>query len=122
MEHLISWLEIPAVDFDRAVRFYQGILGADIQEMDMQGTRMGLFPSDGTNVTGTIIQGEGYTPAKTGVLIYLNGGKDLQEMLDKVEQNQGTVIVPKTLIDPEMGYYGMFIDTEGNRMGVHSMS
>jgi predicted enzyme related to lactoylglutathione lyase len=71
-------------------------------------------------VSGAIVQGQDYQPSADGVLAYLNGGNDLQAVLDKVESNNGKVIVPKTQISPEMGYFGMFIDTEGNKMAVHS--
>lgn len=120
MENLITWFEIPASDFERAVSFYNAILGLEINEIEMFGTKMGMFPSDGKNVSGAIVYGEDYKPSSDGVIAYLNGGSDLQLILDKVEDNNGTVIVPKTQISPEMGYFGMFIDSEGNRMAVHS--
>ena len=122
MENMISWFEIPASDFTRAVGFYKGILGVEIQEMDMFGTKMGMFPSDGENVSGAIVHGEDYKPASDGVTVYLNGGENLQIILDKVEQNGGNVIVPKTQISQEMGYFAMFIDTEGNKLALHSMN
>lgn len=120
MENLISWFEIPAEDFERAVSFYKLILGFDIQEADIHGTKMGFFPSDGNNVSGAIVFGEDYTPSTEGVIAYLNGGEDLQNILDKVEKNKGKIIVPKTEISPEQGYFAMFIDTEGNKLALHS--
>lgn len=122
MQNLINWFEIPAKDFNRAVTFYKAILDVDIKEVDMFGSKMGFLPSDGTNVSGSIVQGDDYSPSSDGVLVYLNGGNDLQNVLNKVESNNGNVIVPKTQISPEMGYFGMFIDTEGNKMAVHSMN
>jgi uncharacterized protein len=122
MENMISWFEIPSSDFTRAVGFYKGILGVEIQEMDMFGTKMGMLPSDGENVSGAIVHGEDYKPASDGVTVYLNGGENLQVILDKVEPNGGNVIVPKTQISEEMGYFAMFIDTEGNKMALHSMN
>jgi len=122
MENLINWFEIPAMDFSRAVSFYKAILSLEIKESEMFGTKMGFFPNDGTNVTGALVQGEGYKPSSEGVIAYLNGGNDLQNVLDKVEDNNGKIIVPKTQISPEMGYFGMFIDTEGNKMAVHSIN
>lgn len=121
MNNLINWFEIPATDFNRAVSFYKGILDVEIHETEIFGTQMGFFPSDGKNVSGAIVQGEDYKPSMEGVLIYLNGGQDLQNVLDRVTQHQGEVIVPKTQISPEMGYFGMFIDSEGNKMAVHSI-
>ncbi|WP_316785342.1 VOC family protein [Pedobacter frigiditerrae] len=122
MENLINWLEIPAMDFNRAVSFYKTILGLEIKETEMFGTKMGFFPTDGTNVSGAIVQGEDYKASTDGVLAYLNGGNDLQNVLDKVEKCNGIVIVPKTQISPEMGYFAIFIDTEGNKMAVHSIN
>lgn len=120
MENLINWFEIPAKDFTRAVSFYKAILGVEIKESEMFGTKMGFFPNDGTNVSGAIVEGKDYKPSTDGILAYLNGGKDLQTILNNVETNNGHIIVPKTQISPEMGYFGMFIDTEGNKMAVHS--
>ncbi len=120
MENLINWFEIPASDFNRAVSFYKAILDIEIQETEMFGTKMGFFPTDGNNVSGAVVQGEDYKPSTDGVLAYLNGGNDLQNILDKVERNNGKTIVPKTQVSPEMGYFGIFIDTEGNKMAVHS--
>jgi uncharacterized protein len=122
MQNLINWFEIPATDFKRAVSFYKDILGVEIKETEMFGTKMGFFPTDGINVSGAIVQGEDYKPSTDGILAYLNGGNDLQIVLDKVEPNNGKIIVPKTQISPEMGYFGMFIDTEGNKMAVHSLN
>lgn len=122
MENLINWFEIPATNFKRAVAFYKVILGVEIKEAEMFGTKMGFFPSNGKNVSGAIVQGDDYKPSSEGILAYLNGGKDLQLVLDKIESNNGKIIVPKTQISPEMGYFGMFIDTEGNKVAVHSIN
>lgn len=121
MKNLINWFEIPAIDFSRAVEFYKGILDIEIQETEMFGTKMGFFPSDGENVTGAIVQGNDYKPSIEGVTLYLNGGENLQTILNKVENHKGKIIVPKTQISPEMGYFAMFIDTEGNKLALHSI-
>jgi len=120
MQNLINWFEIPATEFNRSVKFYKTILEVDIHETEMFGMKMGFLPGEGTNVSGSVVQGEGYTPSSDGVLVYLNGGDDLQNVLNRVEGAGGTVIVPKTQISPEMGYFAMFIDTEGNKMALHS--
>ena len=86
------------------------------------GTRMGFFPAGGNAISGALVQGEDYVPAASGVLIYLNGGNDLQEKLDRIEPAQGKILVPKTLISSEMGYFAWFSDSEGNRVGLHSMN
>jgi predicted enzyme related to lactoylglutathione lyase len=55
------------------------------------------------------------------VLIYLNGNPDVQNILDKVEAAGGKISMPKTEISPEYGHMALFIDTEGNRIGIHSV-
>ena len=120
MKNFINWFEIPATNFERAVSFYMAILSIDIKKTEMFGTHMGFFPSDGKNVSGAIVQGDNYEPSSIGILAYLNGGDDLQKVLDRIESNKGKIIVPKTQISPEMGFFGMFIDSEGNKMAIHS--
>jgi uncharacterized protein len=122
MENLINWFEIPVGNFSRAVTFYKAILNIDIQETEMFGTKMDFLPTDGTNVSGAIVEGNDYTPSMAGATLYLNGGNDLQLILDKIEQHNGKVIVPKTQISAEMGYFALFTDTEGNKLALHSKS
>lgn len=121
MQNIINWFEIPATEFDRAVKFYSTILSVEIHSNEFMGAMMGFFPTDGTNVSGAIVKGENYIPANGGVLAYLNGGDDLSNVLAKVEGAGGSIIVPKTQISDEMGYFAMFIDSEGNTMALHSI-
>lgn len=120
MRNLISIVEIPTTDFSRAVYFYQTILGIIIEEVDMDGTQMGVFPSDGETVNVALVKGDDYKPTSDGAVLYLNAGNDLQPMLEKVSKNGGQIIVQKTQISPEMGFFALFMDTEGNKLGLHS--
>ncbi|MBD8349841.1 MULTISPECIES: VOC family protein [unclassified Dysgonomonas] len=120
MRNLISIVEIPTTDFSRAVYFYQTILGITIEEVDMDGTQMGVFPSDGETVNVALVKGDDYKPTSDGAVLYLNAGNDLQPMLEKVSKNGGQIIVQKTQISPEMGFFALFMDTEGNKLGLHS--
>jgi predicted enzyme related to lactoylglutathione lyase len=122
MKNLVTFIDIPASDFGRAVSFYKAILGLEISEADISGTKMGFFPSDGTNASGAIVHGKDYKPTTDGVLAYLYGGNDLQKVLDKVELNKGKIVLQKTHISAEVGYIGIFIDTEGNKMALHSLN
>lgn len=120
MNNLISIVEISTTDFSRAVKFYQTILGVTIEIMEMDGNQMGVLPNEEGTVNVVLVKGKDYKPTTDGAVLYLNAGNDLQPMLDKVEQNGGQVIVPKTEISPEMGFFALFIDTEGNKLGLHS--
>jgi uncharacterized protein len=120
----ISWFEIPANDLARAQKFYETIFGLTMAPIDMPNIKMRMFPIDDMmGVGGAVVDSGGFhKPSATdGPLIYLNGNPDLQNVLDKVEPAGGKVIVPKTEISPEYGYMAVFIDTEGNRIGLHSV-
>ncbi|GCC51594.1 hypothetical protein SanaruYs_18200 [Chryseotalea sanaruensis] len=120
MNNLVSIVEIPVIDFARATTFYKNVLNTVIEEVDMGGTQMGVLPNDVGTVNVVLVKGSDYIPTTDGVVIYLNAGKDLQPMIEKIEKNGGEVIVPKTEISPEMGFFALFIDTEGNKLGLHS--
>lgn len=120
MKNWVNWFEIPAVDFERATAFYSTLFGIELQVVEMYDTKMGMFPSEGGG--GAVVKGEDYTPSATGTLLYLNGGDDLSGPLAKVEDAGGKVIVPKTNIGPDMGNFAIFMDTEGNKVALHSMN
>ena len=123
-KNAISWFEIPAVDLSRAQKFYEAIFGISIIPMDTPQLKMRLFPiEDMMGVGGSLCDSGGFhKPSATdGPLIYLNANPDLQIVLDKVEKAGGKIIVPKTQISPEYGYMAAFIDTEGNRIALHSV-
>ncbi len=122
MNKWINWFEIPASDFDTAINFYSAVLGIEFYQMEMMGTKMGVFPTADDESGGAIVHGEDYTPSMEGSTVYLNGGNDLSGALGKVEPNGGKVIVPKTHIGDGMGYFAMFIDTEGNKVALHSIN
>lgn len=121
MKNLVSIIEIPVNDLSRAAAFYEAVLEVTIEQMEMEGSQLGVLPAEEGAVNVILIKGEGYKPGAEGVLIYLNAGDDLRPVLDKAEKHGGTTQIPKTLIDPEMGYFAVFTDTEGNKLGLHSI-
>ena len=120
MNSFVSLFEIPATDISRAIQFYQAILDIHIEKMEIPGIDMGVFPYENQMVTGVIMKGEDYKPTADGVTIYLNGGDNLQIILDKVEKNGGKILVPKTPHADENGFFALFLDTEGNKLGLNS--
>ena len=120
MNSYVSIFEIPAMDISRAINFYKEILGIEIEKLDFPGMEMGLFPYQDQMVTGVIVKAEGSKPSASGITIYLNGGDNLQPILDKVERNGGKIIIPKTPHADESGFFAIFHDSEGNKMGLHS--
>ena len=121
MTNALNWFEIPTVDIDRAAAFYGAILDSKVEVFEMYpGFKMAMFPSESGKVGGAIVHGDGYTPSTDGTLVYLNGGEDLSVVLNRVEGAGGKALSPKQDIG-ENGFVAMFVDTEGNRVGLHSM-
>jgi uncharacterized protein len=120
LKNAINWFEIPVKDLNRAKTFYETILSATMQVMEAMGMKSAFFPADMQNgIGGCIIEGPGYEPSTTGSLVYLNGGDDLSTVLSKVEAAGGKILLPKTAIGPN-GFIAYFVDTEGNKVGLHS--
>jgi len=123
-KNAISWFEIGSTDLNRAQKFYETIFDIQLIPMDMDKIKMRMFPvEDMMGVGGAIVDSGGFhKPSATdGPLIYLNGNPDVQIVLDRVVGAGGQIIVPKTEISPEYGFMAVIIDTEGNRIGLHSI-
>jgi len=118
----VTWFEIPAANFERACRFYETILAIQLKpESCSPAGRMAFWPHGATEVGGCIFENAQARPHQDGVRIYLDAGEDLNRVLARVEAAGGQVIVPKTLIRPEIGYFAILADTEGNAVGLHSL-
>lgn len=122
MKHLINWVEIPVTDLKRAKKFYDTILGRiDFLDMEMNGSKYALFPSEDQFNAGALVQGHYYKPSPDGICLYLDGGKDMDNILKHVENAGGEVIMSKTYAGKEAGCVGMFLDSEGNKIGLQHM-
>ncbi len=116
MEKFIAWVEIPTADFERAVKFYNSVLKTELQAINCGREKMACFPSG----DGAIINSPGYNPCKDGTIVSLNVGNDLEGAMERVMANNGTIVQAKTKIDVEgRGYFAIFMDCEGNRVGLY---
>lgn len=121
MSNAINWFEIPVTDMNRAIKFYSKVFSYPIMNrMQMDEIDMAFFPMTGEGVGGSLCKGVWYKPTQDGVVVYMNGGNDLSLPLSKIEEAGGKIIMPKKLITPEIGYMALFIDSEGNRIALHS--
>jgi len=119
MRKLISWVEIPAKDMERAVKFYNALLGLNLEVLDFGEEKMACFPGD----EGAISLAPDFHPSKDGVLVSLNMEDGLDEALVRIEKNGGSVVRPRTKIEAEgRGYFALFVDSEGNKVGLYGDS
>ncbi len=132
MAHAIAWFEIPVLDYDRAVKFYGEVLGRPMHatpdpsgnEVGPDGERMAMFnePSQQGDINGALVFMKNQKTSRDGTVVYLYVEGDLNTALNRVEPAGGKVLSPKTLIAEGMGYWAHFEDTEGNRVGLFSLS
>ena len=121
-QNMVGWFEIPVVNMDRAKTFYSSVFNIEIQVQDFAGTLMGWFPfaEDKPGASGSLVQHEMYAPSETqGVLVYF-ASEDVDIEMNRVEAAGGKVVQAKKQISPEVGYMGIFVDSEGNRIALHS--
>ncbi len=122
MKSMINWFSIPCTDFERAVTFYNAIFAIDMAKaQDPAGNDMAFFfaPEDG--IAGAINSDPSLKPGAEGPRIYLNADGQLDEVLGRVAAAGGEVVVPRSGID-QWGSIGVIKDTEGNVVGVHSLT
>jgi uncharacterized protein len=121
----VSWIEIPAINFNRAKGFYSKLYNKELKSIEMGGNPYAFLPfAEDKDVPGAgaaITQWPGFKPSQEGSLVYLYAGDDLNEMLSRVEDAGGKVSTPKAFINDEIGFYATILDTEGNKVALHSL-
>ncbi len=118
---MVAWFEIPVTDMDRAKAFYESVFKIEINLQDIGGVMMAFFPAnpEAPGAMGSLMKYESYIPSHEGTLIYFSS-EDVQIELDRINNAGGKVLQDKVQISPEIGYMGVFQDTEGNRIALYS--
>lgn len=123
-ENVCGWFEIPVVNMDRAMKFYQEVLNVELTRHTLENIDMAWFPhiTDTYGTGGALVcNPQFYKPSQEGALLYLSTRTgDLFKDQEQVEANGGTILIPRRQISEDQGYMMIFIDCEGNRMALHS--
>jgi uncharacterized protein len=123
--NIIGWFEVPVSDMERAIRFYEEVFAIKMERHQMGPLDMAWFPYNqkGMGAAGSLIYSpEHYTPSQDGVLIYFSSQTgDLADELSRIDKAGGKTLMPKTMISPDVGFMSLFLDSEGNRVAIHSM-
>lgn len=117
----VNWFEIPVTDMGRAKAFYENILGVALELQQMGPLKMAWFPmqENASGAAGSLVLSDGYVPCRMGIVVYFSVA-DIEGVLRKAGARGGKILTPKTSIG-EYGFIGHFEDSEGNRLGLHSM-
>jgi predicted enzyme related to lactoylglutathione lyase len=119
MANQIVWCDIPVIDLDRAVNFYSAVLGQEVKKQEFPGMTIGILPHNDGEVGACLFISEEEKPSEKGTMIYLNASGRLDEAIAAVGPNGGKIVKPKHPIDP-FGFRAIIIDSEGNRVALHS--
>ena len=120
MMSLCAMFEISVEDFNRAKKFYESLLEIKITEINVLDTQIGMFPMEEYINWGCISKCDQHKPSKDGTLIYLNADNNITGMLEKIKSAGGEILTPKTKLSDQFGFIAIFLDTEGNRIVLHS--
>ncbi len=121
MPNQVVWFDVPVTDLDRAIKFYSAVLGAAVKKEVLPGGSIGILPHEEKTIGGCLVQcTDGNHPSSQGPLLYLNAQGRLDQAVAAVAPNGGKVLEPKHSIGP-YGFRALIVDSEGNRVALHSM-
>lgn len=119
----VAWFDIFVNDLERAVAFYETVLGHELEDMgDPTGeTQMKAFPADMSvyGAAGALTKSPHAGPGVGGTIIYFSSA-DVSIEESRVAEAGGVVIRPKFSIG-EFGFVSLCQDTEGNMFGMNSL-
>lgn len=122
--NIVGWFEIPVSDMERAIKFYETVFEIKLERHKLGETDMAWFPwiENANGSAGSLVYNpEFYYPSVHGIIVYFTAlSGDLQNEICRVEQAGGKVLREKTLISKDIGYMGLIVDSEGNRVAIHS--
>jgi uncharacterized protein len=142
MQALVVWFEIPVFNFERAVEFYSNVFrNIKLELTEFSGIRHAIFKSgvgSPLQMSGALIEYKEKPKEHVGPVLYFDANLGMSHIMENIKtyggeillektlirnyRQDGTIIIPKTLIDNQHGYYAYFLDSEGNKMGLYSNS
>ena len=116
----VVWVDIPVKDLDRSIAFYKAVLANNVSKVEMPGMSFAVLDHQDGN-GGCLVPNAAHVSSTGGVLVYLNGDGRIRAAVAEVEKNGGKILEPVTSIGPH-GFRAVFLDSEGNRIALHSNS
>lgn len=113
-KHPIVHIEFSAANRETTGKFYADIFGWEVQQVpemnyatfaSQEGLGGGFNPVNETSPAGTTV-------------VYI-GTDDIEATLRDIERQGGKTIVPKSEI-PGMGWFAIFTDPTGNKVGLYT--
>lgn len=118
----VGWFEIYVQDMNRAKAFYETVFAGKLDKLPATDLEMWAFPMDmGTyGAPGALIQMPGCQSGGGGTLVYFSC-MDCAVEAARAASAGGAVFKEKFSIG-QHGFIALVTDTEGNMIGLHSMT
>ena len=114
------WFDIPVADLGRASDFYAAVLNIKVSQEQFGDFDFAVLEHDQGN-GGCLVPRPEEVASTTGIMLYLNVDGRIQDAVAKVEANGGKIVEPTHSIGPH-GFRAIVLDSEGNRIVLHSES
>lgn len=116
----VGWFDIHVSNLDRAKKFYETVFSIQLTDLPIEWGKQSLFPFDpnSPNISGALVEKPDITPGRNNTVVYFETEDCIKEE-GKIEEAGGKIVQPKVSIG-DFGFVSIFIDTEGNTIGLHS--
>ncbi|WP_394200452.1 VOC family protein [Shewanella waksmanii] len=118
----LVWGEIPVADMDRATAFYQRHFDVQFKYQHNDDMQMAIIETEDPQAASIgLIKHPMMQPSSQGSVVYLHLSPQLTPLVDKLVQAEVKIVLPVMPInDGECGYVALFVDSEGNTVGLWS--
>lgn len=118
--NVVGWFDIYVSDMSRAKKFYETVFNVELHDLPVEWGKQSLFPfsQDHPNISGALVENQEMAQKGNSTVVYFETEECTAEE-QKIREAGGQVIRPKMSIG-EFGFVSMFIDSEGNTVGLHS--
>ncbi len=117
MAKLITYVEIPVTDIERAAAFYGAVFEQTLDVHDDGVRKFAMLSGDEGGASLT--QVDGFAPNSDGPLVYFDSNGNLDAMMKRVADAGGKVVRSRESLGNDFGFYAMFNDTEGNTLALY---
>ena len=116
----VGWFDINVANIDRAKKFYETVFKVKLTDLPIEFGKQSFFPFNpqNPNISGALVEKVDFEPSKSNTIIYFET-EDCVAEEERIEKEGGKIIQPKMHIG-NFGYVSIFIEKQGNTVGLHS--
>lgn len=115
----VGWFDINVANLDRAKKFYETVFNVKLTNAPTHWGKQSFFPfsPESHDISGALVEKVDFVPSANNTVVYFETEDNTAEE-KRIVSAGGKVVQPKMSIG-EFGFISIFIDTEGNTVGLH---